>query len=150
MANTLYDRDFYAWTMQTVKALREKAFDKVDIEHLVEEVESMGKSDFRELKSRLIVLIAHLLKWEYQESQRSTSWQGTIREQRNSIEDVLEDSPSLYRLLEGLMTEDKLYARAVNLTALETGIAKKAFPEHCPYTVAQLLNHDFLPTDDLE
>ncbi|WP_151193625.1 DUF29 domain-containing protein [Cysteiniphilum sp. JM-1] len=150
MANTLYDRDFYAWTMQTVKALREKAFDKVDIEHLVEEVESMGKSDFRELKSRLIVLIAHLLKWEYQESQRSTSWQGTIREQRNSIEDVLEDSPSLYRLLEGLMTEDKLYARAVNLAALETGIAKKAFPEHCPYTVAQLLNHDFLPTDDLE
>ncbi|WHN64882.1 DUF29 domain-containing protein [Cysteiniphilum sp. QT6929] len=150
MANTLYDRDFYAWTMQTVKALREKAFDKVDIEHLVEEVESMGKSDFRELKSRLIVLIAHLLKWEYQESQRSTSWQGTIREQRNSIEDVLEDSPSLYRLLEGLMTEDKLYARAVNLAALETEIAKKAFPEHCPYTVAQLLNHDFLPTDDLE
>uniref|UniRef100_UPI000E655062 DUF29 family protein n=1 Tax=Cysteiniphilum halobium TaxID=2219059 RepID=UPI000E655062 len=64
------------------------------------------------------------------------------------IEDVLEDSPSLYRLLEGLMTEDKLYARAVNLAALETGIAKKAFPEHCPYTVAQLLNHDFLPTDD--
>ncbi|WP_440682451.1 DUF29 domain-containing protein [Cysteiniphilum halobium] len=148
MANTLYDRDFYAWTLQTVKALREKAFDKVDIEHLVEEVESMGKSDFRELKSRLIVLIAHLLKWEYQESQRSTGWQGTIREQRNSIEDVLEDSPSLYRLLEGLMTEDKLYARAVNLAALETGIAKKAFPEHCPYTVTQLLNHDFLPTDD--
>ncbi|WP_119327589.1 DUF29 domain-containing protein [Cysteiniphilum halobium] len=86
MANTLYDRDFYAWTLQTVKALRKKAFDKVDIEHLVEEVESMGKSDFRELKSRLIVLIAHLLKWEYQESQRSTGLQGTIRKQRNSID----------------------------------------------------------------
>ncbi|MDA0910578.1 MAG: DUF29 domain-containing protein [Proteobacteria bacterium] len=54
MANTLYDRDFYAWTMQTVKALREKAFDKVDIEHLVEEVESMGKSDFRELKKHFL------------------------------------------------------------------------------------------------
>ncbi|WP_325063823.1 DUF29 domain-containing protein [Caedibacter taeniospiralis] len=94
-----------------------------------------------------MVLIAHLLGWEYQENQRSSSWQGTIREQRNSIEDVLEDSPSLYRLIEGLMTEDRLYIRAVNIAALETGIAKKAFPEHCPYSVTQLMDHDFLPVD---
>jgi hypothetical protein len=73
MTSTLYEKDFYAWTMQTVKTLRERAFDNLDIEHLAEEVESMGKSDFRELKNRLIVLIAHLLKWEYQESQRSSS-----------------------------------------------------------------------------
>ena len=147
MTSTLYEKDFYAWTMQTVKTLRERAFDNLDIEHLAEEVESMGKSDFRELKNRLIVLIAHLLKWEYQESQRSSSQQGTIREQRNSIEDVLEDSPSLYRLIEGLMTEDRLYIRAVNIAALETGIARKAFPEHCPYSVTQLMDHDFLPVD---
>ncbi len=147
MTSTLYEKDFYVWTMQTVKALRERAFDNLDIDHLAEEVESMGKSDFRELKNRLIVLIAHLLGWEYQENQRSSSWQGTIREQRNSIEDVLEDSPSLYRLIEGLMTEDRLYIRAVNIAALETGIAKKAFPEHCPYSVTQLMDHDFLPVD---
>ncbi len=147
MTSTLYEKDFYAWTMQTVKALRERAFDNLDIDHLAEEVESMGKSDFRELKNRLIVLIAHLLGWEHQENQRSSSWQGTIREQRNSIEDVLEDSPSLYRLIEGLMTEDRLYIRAVNIAALETGIAKKAFPEHCPYSVTQLMDHDFLPVD---
>lgn len=147
MTSTLYEKDFCAWTMQTVKALRERAFDNLDIDHLAEEVESMGKSDFRELKNRLIVLIAHLFGWEYQENQRSSSWQGTIREQRNSIEDVLEDSPSLYRLIEGLMTEDRLYIRAVNIAALETGIAKKAFPEHCPYSVTQLMDHDFLPVD---
>ncbi|WP_199244169.1 DUF29 domain-containing protein [Caedibacter taeniospiralis] len=50
MTSTLYEKDFYAWTMQTVKALRERAFDNLDIDHLAEEVESMGKSDFRELK----------------------------------------------------------------------------------------------------
>lgn len=73
MANTLYEKDFYAWTIETAKALKEKAFNKVDIEHLIEELDDMGASQRNELESRLGVLLAHLLKWQFQPSHRGKS-----------------------------------------------------------------------------
>lgn len=93
--DNLYEQDFYLWTQATAQKLKEGKFDRIDIPNLVEEIESMGISEKRELKSRLIVLLMHLLKWEYQSDKRCQSWRSTITEQRICIEGLLEDSPSL-------------------------------------------------------
>jgi hypothetical protein len=97
--NNLYEQDFYLWTQITAKQLKENKFNEIDIKNLIEEIESIGRSEKRELKSRLIVLLMHLLKWHYQPEKRSESWRSTITEQRICIEGLLEDSPSLKPLL---------------------------------------------------
>src|SRR5260370_35065042 len=90
-----YDEDFYAWTQEQATLLRSGQFSQVDIENVAEELESMGRSDKREIDSRLEVLLVHLLKWQAQVGFRSGSWSGTIREQRGRIQDLLTESPSL-------------------------------------------------------
>ena len=92
---TLYDRDLLAWAEQQAAQLRAGQLDQVDMEHLIEEIEAMAGNLRRELKSRLRVLLAHLLKWQFQPRRRSRSWAATIAEQRAQIEDLLEESPSL-------------------------------------------------------
>lgn len=144
----LYDKDFYAWTQETLKAIKEQRVNEIDWEHLAEEVESMGASDYRELKSRLIVLIAHLLKWEYQSKERSSSWVGTIDEQRTQLQELLEQSPSLKNKAIDAVNGDKVHAKALHVVARDTGIPKKAFPENCPYTLNQLLDYDFYPESE--
>lgn len=141
----LYEQDFYAWTQHTAKALKNKQFDQVDIDHLLEEVESMGRSDFRELRSRLVVLVAHLLKWAYQPSHRSSNWTGTITKQRQEIDFLLQDSPSLKNKLNELVSESKVYDKAVKLAVNDTGLDEQAFPKRCPYSVDQLLDDDYYP-----
>jgi hypothetical protein len=83
---SLYNQDFYAWTQQQAKALEQKLVVELDWQHLQEEIQSLGRQEYRELISRLGVLIGHLLKWEYQPEQRSRSWFLTIREQRRAIQ----------------------------------------------------------------
>jgi hypothetical protein len=144
----LYEKDFYAWTEQTAQALRDQKLTEIDWDHLLEEIESMGASDYRELKSRLIILIAHLLKWEYQSRERCNSWIGTIEEQRIQLQGLLEQSPSLKNKAHACVSDDKNYLKALNITSRETGIPKKAFPSHCPYTLTQLLDDDFYPEAD--
>lgn len=95
----LYEQDFYLWTQTIAHQLKENNFNEIDIPNLIEEIESMGRSEKRELKNRLIVLLMHLLKWQYQPEKRSESWRSTISEQRICIETLLEDSPSLQPLL---------------------------------------------------
>ncbi|MEY2914242.1 MAG: hypothetical protein RLZZ184_3551 [Cyanobacteriota bacterium] len=90
-SQTLYEQDFYLWTKAIVQHLKENRFNDIDIPNLIEEIESMGKSEKRELKSRLIVLLIHLIKWQYQPEKRSESWRSTITEQRICIEALLED-----------------------------------------------------------
>ena len=99
-SQTLYDTDFNLWIETTVKQLKSGNFHEVDLDNLIEEIESMGKSEKRELKSRFAVLMMHLLKWKYQPSKRSHSWLTTIREQRLQLFLLLQDSPSLKPLLE--------------------------------------------------
>src|SRR5690348_30226 len=94
-----YDDDFYAWTQDQARLLRSGELSQLDVENLAEELESMGRSDRRELDSRLEVLLVHLLKWQVQTEFRSRSWSGTIREQRSRVEDLLNESPSLRRLV---------------------------------------------------
>ena len=143
ISKSLYEIDFVAWTEQTAKLIRAREFDRVDWEAVSEEIESLGKSDRRELKSRFEVLLQHLLKWQYQSNLRSNSWRNTIDEQRNRIEDLLQDSPSLKPYLEEVLAE--CYRRGRKAASNETELPLDTFPVDCPYTIAQILDAEFLP-----
>lgn len=143
MANTLYEKDFYAWTIETAKALKEKAFNRVDIEHLVEELDDMGASQRNELESRLGVLLAHLLKWQFQPSHRGKSWELTIKEQRRKISRRLTKTPSLKSRIEEML--DDAYGDSLLIAQKETGLDEETFPKQCPYTLAQILDESFYP-----
>lgn len=138
-----YSRDFYAWAIQNAKLLRDGKLSEIDVENIAEEIESMGKSEKRELINRLAVLIAHLMKWDFQPEKRSNSWRYTIEEQRNELQELLDDSPSL-----GHKLEEKLpsaFKRAVLIAAVDTGIKKSSFPKSCQYTLKQILSQKFFP-----
>ncbi len=139
----LYEEDFVAWADETARLLREGRLQDVDIEHLVEEVEGMANRDRRELLHRLTVLIHHLLKWQLQPDRRSRSWALTITAQRDQLDGLLEQSPSLRRMLEDSIS--RVYPRAVRRASIETGLDKVAFPKECPFTDEQILDPDFLP-----
>jgi hypothetical protein len=138
-----YDDDFFAWTQEQARLLRASEFLQVDLENIVEELESMGKSVRRELRNRLALLIMHLLKWQYQPVFRSRSWSGTICEQRAQVRELLDESPSLGSVITDGLTS--IYASALRKATLETGLAETTFPTLCPYTPEQILSEDFLP-----
>ncbi|SDW48296.1 DUF29 domain-containing protein [Thiocapsa roseopersicina] len=146
MSQTLYDRDLYDWSMQTARLLREGRYAEIDTLHLAEEVESMGKSERRALEHRLVVLLVHLLKWEYQPEQRSKSWQRTLIEQRKQVAKLLDDSPSLKPRLTDLLVD--AYDSAVRWAADETGKDESEFPQNCPYRSKQVLDPSFSPGPD--
>ena len=91
----LYDRDFYAWSREQAELLRAGKLAEADIDHIAEEIDSMGRTEKRELVSRLSVLLLHLLKWRYQPGKRGPSWEASVRVQRNRLVDHLDDNPSL-------------------------------------------------------
>ena len=124
-------------------ALRQRRWHDLDLENLAEEIESLGRSDQRALKHRLEVLLMHLLKWQYQPSQRSNSWRATITKQRLRIQDLLDDSPSLKPYLEA--QKERCYANACTLAAAETGLAEAVFPAQCPFSLQMALTQGFLP-----
>lgn len=141
-----YDEDFYAWTQRQAMLLRgAQGLGELDTLNLAEEIEDLGKSQRRELRSRLRVLVMHLLKWRYQPGGRidSHSWEDTIREQRKEIEDALEDSPSLKQAVEPYILQDYGYAK--DRAARQTRLRPETFPATCPWTAAQVLDTDFWP-----
>lgn len=141
--NQNYEQDFYAWIQHNIALLKQGRFNEVDIDILIDELESMAKRDKRELTSRLMILIAHLLKWQFQPDKQSSSWQRSIDEQRIQIVEQLEESPSLKNLLDESI--DRAYPRAVTLAVKETGLSTERFPKQCPYRIEQLLTDDFYP-----
>lgn len=138
-----YEEDFALWSAEQAALLRAGKFDRVDLESVAEEIESLGKSDKRQIRSRLQVLMLHLLKWERQPAERSRSWASSIRDQRQAIFDLIDDSPSL-RPYPGQVFE-RDYPRARERAAEETTIFLDLFPETCPYTIEQILDPDYLP-----
>ncbi|QEP45044.1 DUF29 domain-containing protein [Ectothiorhodospiraceae bacterium BW-2] len=138
-----YEKDFYYWINKNIELLKLRNFAELDIDNLIDELESMAKRDKRELISRLMVLIAHLLKWQYQPNHQSSGWRGSIVEQRIKIGQQLEDSPSLSRYLEESVM--KAYPNALTLVEKETGVGADRLPQQCPYSVEQLLDQDFYP-----
>ena len=144
-APDLYEKDFYAWSQESARLMREKKFSELDVENIAEEIEAMGKRDKRELASRLSSLLMHLLKWRYEAEHRSRSWNLTIVNQRAEITDLLKDSPSLSHKLPDMIAG--AYSRARKNAALETGLPITTFPEICPYSQEEILDADFLPKE---
>ena len=135
--SNLYEQDFYQWTIEQANLLRAGALSQLDIENLIEEVESMGKSQKRALESRLTILIMHLLKWDFQHEYRSNSWKSTIVTQRKEIKRLLRLNPGLKAALHDLIPE--MFRDAVEIAAAETGLPESTFPETCSYTIEQIM-----------
>ncbi len=144
--STLYETDFYLWIQHTIEALKQQDFDRVDWDNLVEEVESMGRSEKRELKSRLLVILEHLLKlmfWESEKPQNARGWCNTVIEQRNQVDLILEDSPSLKPWLTESFVES--YAKARQQTLQKYGLPGDRFPTQPPFSLEDVLNANWLP-----
>ncbi|BAS56344.1 DUF29 domain-containing protein [Leptolyngbya boryana CZ1] len=141
----LYDRDFFQWTQQQADSLKKGRWAELDIENLIEELEALGRSEQRELGSYLQVLILHLLKYQYQPERRTKSWETTIINCRDHIQDCLEDTPSLRRFLEDPSWIEKYYRRGCREAVKETRLPSATFPPECPYSIAEILDPNFLP-----
>ena len=141
--NSLYEADFYAWTQEQARLLRERQWTSLDLDSLVEEIETLGRQERQELVNRLGVLLGHLLKWQYQSENRSNSWKATIREQRRRILRLLDSSPSLQPYLEEALQLG--YEDGVDLAVRETNLPDLTFPSTCVYSLEQALDAEFLP-----
>jgi hypothetical protein len=138
-----YETDFYAWTREQVTLLREQKWEQIDRENLIEEIAALGKQQRQELRNRLSILVAHLLKWFYQPQRRSRSWLATIRVQRRDLWRLLKDNPSLQSYLEEALLE--AYANARDLAMAETDLPAATFPQNCPYQLTEILSESFYP-----
>ena len=136
----LYESDFHRWTVEQAKPLRAGLLDRLDIENLAEEVEAMGRSEKRELVSRLAMLLAHMLKWEHQPEMRGRSRELTIKEQRLQLADHLQDNPSLSSILPASIA--RAYRRALLRAMKETGLPSKTFLSECPYSFEQIMGEE--------
>jgi len=139
----LYETDFYGWIQHQAGVLRAGNFASLDLDNLIEEIEDMGKRQKQELRSRLSVLFAHLLKWQYQPKLQSNSWASTIKVQRFEIRVHIDDNPSLKHYLDETIT--KAWQGAVIMAETETGLLASTFPERCPWTFEQAMSPDFWP-----
>lgn len=140
---TLYEIDFLQWIETTVEKLRNQDYAQVDWENLIDEIESMGRSERQSFKSNLIVVLLHLLKWRYQPDRRSRSWESSIIEHRRRIRESLTDSPSFHPYLGKILADS--YTQAIKQAKAETGLALNAFPVECPFSIDQVLDDEFLP-----
>lgn len=141
--NATYEADFYGWIQQQAALLKGKQFDAVDLANIIEEIESMGRSEYRALESRLSVLLQHLLKWKFQPERRGRSWELSIDEQRIRFDRLLRENPSLKSALNTILTD--AYCLAVIKAAKETKLDKKSFPTVCPWNWQELTDAEFYP-----
>ncbi|MCX7112904.1 MAG: DUF29 domain-containing protein [Proteobacteria bacterium] len=145
MGTTTYETDVINWSKEQARLLRNGRFDALDIEHIADEIEDVGKSEQRELESRMAVLLSHLLKWQHQPERRGSSWQRTIKEQRKSIARRICKTPSLKSDLQDAEWWESVWGDALIKAADETGIAFDLLPTSCPWTEQQVFSADFFP-----
>jgi hypothetical protein len=142
----LYETDFHAWAFEQASLLRAGKLAEADLSNLIEEIESMGRSEQRELVNRLVILLLHLLKWRFQPALRGNSWRLSIKEQRIRLACHLEDNPSLKSKL------DTAVARAYRLALIEaereTGLPESTFDPVCPYPFSRIVDEGFWPDGD--
>ena len=132
---TLYNQDFVEWTQQQSEYLKTRRWAELDVKNLIEELDALGRSEQKELGSYLQMLMMHLLKYQYQPERKTKSWITTIANCRDSIQDCLEDTPSLTRFLQDSEWIAKYYRRACREAAKETQKSVEIFPPQCPYTM---------------
>lgn len=138
-----YEQDIVAWANQQAAFIRAGRFDLLDLEHIADEIEDVGKSERRELISRMAELLAHLLKWHFQPERRGASWETSIRKQRKGIARAIAETPSLKVDLASESWLQHVWDEAVKRAADQTGIGH--FPEACPWTVEQVRDENWFP-----
>ncbi len=138
-----YHEDHHAWAKQQAALLHQRRFSEIDAEHIAEELEDVGGSERREVVNRLGVLVAHLAKWYYQPDHRSSTWAGTIKEQRRKIQRLLADNPSLRALVADRLED--AYGDALALVERDTGLDESHFPPTCPFRYEDILDSTFWP-----
>jgi hypothetical protein len=152
MANTLYDLDLQLWIEQTIRQLKNCEFESLDIEHLIEELIDLGKSERNTLRSNLKILLAHLLKLKIQHDVpdlMQASWYSSVVEHRQRVLDNLADAPSLKSFL--VEAVEKAYPDGRKLAMKEGKLAKfglrvpeeSEYPIICPFSIEQILDEDF-------
>ena len=141
----LYDQDYYLWLKYTAQLIKEGKFSDVDVPKLIEELEDMGRSEKRAVKSNLVILLLHLLKYKYQPAKRTNSWKASIREHRRRLRDDFQVSPSLKRYFEEVF--DQCYQDGREQAADETGLPLDTFPTESPFTISETLNSNYLPQE---
>lgn len=138
-----YDADFHAWANEQATLLRAGRLSEIDVEHIAEEIETLGRGEKRELASRLSVLLLHLLKWAHQPERRGRSWELTIKEQRRQLTRHLRDNPSLGAWTDQAMAD--AYGDAVLRAELEMNVPSDMLPRDCPYRFEQAMDEAFWP-----
>ncbi len=138
-----YETDFYGWTQQQAALLKAGHISAADLSNIIEEIESMGRSEKRELQSRLTVLLQHLLKWKFQPSRQGKSRQLSIIEQRIQFIEVLDENPGLKSHLTDILID--AYRLAIVKAAKETGLSMTDFPSECPWSWQEITDSDFYP-----
>ncbi len=143
MPRKVYDRDYYGWAVDQAALLRAGRLAQADIEHIAEEIESIGKGEKRELVSRLAVLLLHLQKWRFQPMLRGPSWRATIRVQRRDLAVHMRDNPSLKSVLGEAI--EQAYGNAIIEAEAETGLPEASYPAGCPWGFEQMMDPEFWP-----
>jgi Domain of unknown function DUF29 len=142
----MYEKDLYLWGQEHINLLKQGRLNEIDIEHLIEEIEDMGRSQQHAIYSHQVNLIMHLLKWDYQSNIQSHSWKISILNARISISRLIKTTPSLQE--SPLKNLNDAYEDARELASNETGIDIKKLPKICPYTIEEILNKNWLPMAD--
>ena len=136
-----YDSDFYSWSQQQGRLVREGRWSEVDRENVAEEIESLGREQFDKLESAIRIILIHMLKSDHQPKKRSRSWALSIYALRLDLEDVLSDNPGLkLRIAEAI---DRAHRKARAEAAKETGLKLSTFPATCPYSFADITSRPF-------
>jgi len=140
---SLYETDFYSWTQEQARFIRSGNMAMLDMDNILEEIETMGRSEKRSLASRMSVLLAHLIKWQYQPERRGKSWKLTIAHQRKAINNLLKESPGLKSMLGEKIAD--AWDDAAEDAEVETGISRRTFPEECPWPFEKFMDSSFWP-----
>jgi hypothetical protein len=137
-----YDRDFYSWSLDQARLLREGQWTQIDRDNVAEEIESLGREQFNKLESAFRVLLMHMLKWDHQPKRRSRIWIISIEEQRLVINHILADNPGLRpRIPEAI---ERAYQRAILAAAKETKLDEAVFPEALVYSFEDIIEREFV------
>lgn len=142
---TSYEADVVAWANEQASLIRAGHFDQLDLAHIAEEIEAVGKSEQRELASRMAALLAHILKWKFQPQKRSVSWTLTIKEQRRLLVRRIQKTPSLGPMLVDPEWIDEIWVDAKALAEKKTGLDIGTYAEVCPWAMGHVLTEDWLP-----
>jgi len=140
---SLYDRDYHAWVQEQVAALERGNFGALDVAHLADEVEDLGRSQKHAMRSNLNVMLLHLIKWVYQPERRKPGWENSIQEHRGRLLDDIAESPSLRRYPAEVLAKEYGYAR--RKAAVQMRQSVRTIPQSCPFTIEQILDPNFLP-----